>query len=331
MSTRWHPALGLEELWELRNAIRLLIADPDEEHTQPDGASCSALEVDEIKILGRNLIEVMDTPELDTVTSGSDWLLLTAAQGLGAQNLDARWDSLLAAVAASPSRSPLIGYDGLYESMALMAERSENWREVIELQRRSLSEALRARSGYDARYNLIVLGCHNADAGYAPSAVQLFTGVLRTYVDDRHMWSLIGTSLLRLRAPSVARIAFERAIALAPDDVELTRRVTNDLAAAANLPGAADCPAAMLDALRAAAATQLEDAEPVSDVAYRIVDGLRTTPVKEYPPVPDREEVAKIRARLVPIAGDLDAQLSDEWRTAQEDRSAVRAELRTTA
>jgi hypothetical protein len=84
------------------------------------------LSLDEIALIAVHALEVIDAPDLETVTAGSDWVLAVArrlawtsavdAESAGSPRVDAlreRLRALDATIAASPFRSPASGPDAV--------------------------------------------------------------------------------------------------------------------------------------------------------------------------------------------------------------------------
>ena len=87
------------------------------------------LSLHEIAIVAMSVLEVMDAPDLETITSGSDWALAVAAD-LAWKEVDAldasdtspraialreRLHTLHATIASSPWRHPLLAYEELFD------------------------------------------------------------------------------------------------------------------------------------------------------------------------------------------------------------------------
>ena len=317
MSRLAFPYLLREDAWSVRAAIRLIAGPLDPAMTVP------TLNLHKMAIIAKDALEVLETPDLEAVMSGSDWLLYSASlvHRLKAPQKAA---ALYERIAASTLRSPLLTYEDVFARAAESLARRGQWAEALERQRQGIAEVLREEDGAGVGYNLGLLAHLHGERGDVSRALEIYAGIFSSAPRDPWAWASFADALMVFGVPSVAKLCAARAIDLLKGSKvdDLGSDMTKVIAGAARRLDTADASPATLEALRAAAATEPDDAEPIVDIARRVVPELIAVCVKELPPIPSPEELADLARRLRPAADEIEREVA---RAAADREIAVNA------
>jgi tetratricopeptide (TPR) repeat protein len=273
-----------------------------------------------VALVARDVLEVLEAGPLDRAEPpGRDWLRTVVAEARffeadrlrrqgDREGARAAWDrgrDILAEVAASSDRSPVLWYEDIYfEAVQALLRRGD--RLALVRQTECIAEGLRHPECPNVVAEMRDLAVVHLELGDYREGLALLAALHRNDPSDPWAYNAVALDLPRFGLPFLARLAAERGLELLArgDDKErLTEQFHDLLREARKAEDRCDAPRDAVDDLRDAlhAPFDTKGSESSRELALRLVPGLATARVKELPPMPSADVLANIGERLLPF------------------------------
>lgn len=296
----------------LDKCVRAVAAEAGLEGVIPDWSG------HEVALVAQDALEAAEAGDLDRhAPSGSDWLLTLIAEARlfaaarhrkegDAGGARAAWDeasAVLEKVAASSNRSGVLWYEDIYfEAAQSLVRRGDKLGLVRQVE--CIAEGLRNDAkGPNTLSEMRDLAFFYLKLGDHRRGLSILAELHRAKPSDPWAYNALALGLPGIGLNSLGRMAAERGLELVRrgNDPE---RLENQLSELLKEIGAAedrsDAPSDVVDELRDALRTDFDSVASISprDWALRLVPEVATARVKERPPMPTPDALAKIAAGL---------------------------------